>query len=56
MNRIPEILVITGIILAVACMYLGATNQLDTVEMVVTTLASLFISIIAAVESSNFRD
>lgn len=56
MNRIPEILVITGIILAVVCLYMGASNQIDTVEMVVTTLASLFISIIAAIEGRNFRD
>lgn len=56
MNRIPEILVIAGIILAIVCLYMGATNQIDTAEMIITTLTSLFISIIAAVESSNFRD
>ena len=56
MNRIPEILVIAGVILAIVCLYMGASNQIDTVEMVVTTLASLFISVIAAAESGNFRD
>jgi hypothetical protein len=39
-----------------ACLYMGATNQIDTVEMVVTTLASLFISVIAAIEERNLRD
>jgi hypothetical protein len=56
MNRIPEILVIAGVILALVCLYMGATNQIDTVEMVVTTLASLFISVIAAIEERNLRD
>jgi hypothetical protein len=56
MNRIPEIIVIAGILLAMACLYMGATNQIDTVEMVVTTLASLFISVIAAIEERNLRD
>ena len=56
MNRIPEIIVIAGILLALACLYMGATNQIDTVEMVVTTLASLFISVIAAIEERNLRD
>jgi hypothetical protein len=56
MNRIPEILVIAGVILALVCLYMGATNQIDTVEMVVTTMASLFISVIAAIEERNLRD
>jgi hypothetical protein len=56
MNRIPEILVIAGVILALVCLYMGATNQIDTVEMIVTTLASLFISVIAAIEERNLRD
>jgi hypothetical protein len=56
MNRIPEIIVIAGILLALVCLYMGATNQIDTVEMVVTTLASLFISVIAAIEERNLRD
>ncbi len=56
MNRIPEIIVIAGVLLAIACLYMGATNQIDTVEMVVTTLASLFISVIAAIEERNLRD
>ena len=56
MNRIPEILVIAGIILAVVCLYMGATDQIDTAEMVITTLASLFISVVAAIENRNLRD
>jgi hypothetical protein len=56
MNRIPEIIVIAGILLALVCLYMGATNQIDAVEMVVTTLASLFISVIAAIEERNLRD
>lgn len=56
MNRIPEILVIAGIILAVVCLYMGATDRIDTVEMVVTTLASLFISLVAAIEDHNIRN
>lgn len=56
MNRIPEILVIAGVILAAVCLYMGATNQIDTATMVITTLASLFISVIAAIEDRNLRD
>jgi hypothetical protein len=56
MNRLPEFIVIAGILLALVCLYMGATNQIDTVEMVVTTLASLFISVIAAIEDRNLRD
>lgn len=56
MNRLPEILVIAGIILAVVCLYMGATNQIDTAEMIITTLASLFISVIAAIEDRNIRN
>jgi hypothetical protein len=55
MNRIPEILVIAGVILAIVCLYMGASNQIDTAEMVITTLTSLFISIIAAIEGRNFK-
>lgn len=55
MNRIPEIIVIAGILLAIACLYLGATNQIETVDMVIMTLASLFISVIAAIEDHNLR-
>ena len=56
MNRIPEIIVIAGIILALVCLYMGATNQIDAVEMVITTLASLFISVVAAFEDYNIKD
>lgn len=56
MNRIPEIIVIAGILLAIACLYLGATGEIDTVDMVIMTLASLFISVIAAIEDRNLRD
>lgn len=56
MNRIPEIIVIAGIILALVCLYMGATNQIETVDMVIMTLASLFISVIAAIEHHNLRD
>ena len=56
MNRIPEIIVIAGILLALACLYMGATNQIDTAEMIITTLTSLFISVIAAIEERNLRD
>jgi hypothetical protein len=56
MNRIPEILVIAGVILAIVCLYMGASNQIDTAEMVITTLTSLFISIMAAIEGRNFKD
>jgi hypothetical protein len=56
MNRIPEILVIAGVILAIVCLYMGASNQIDTVVMVVTTLTSLFISIMAAIEGHNSKD
>ena len=56
MNRIPEIIVIAGILLAIACLYLGATNQIETVDMVIMTLASLFISVIAAIEGHNSKD
>jgi hypothetical protein len=56
MNRIPEIIVIAGIILALVCLYMGASNQIDTAEMVITTLTSLFISIMAAIEGRNFKD
>jgi hypothetical protein len=56
MNRIPEIIVIAGILLALVCLYMGATNQIDTAEMIITTLTSLFISVIAAIEERNLRD
>jgi len=56
MNRIPEILVIAGVILAIVCMYMGASNQIDTASMIITTLASLFISVIAAIEDHNSKD
>jgi hypothetical protein len=56
MNRIPEIIVIAGIILALVCLYMGATNQIETVDMVIMTLASLFISVIAAIEDHNLKD
>jgi len=56
MNRIPEIIVIAGILLATACLYLGVTGEIDTVDMVIMTLASLFISVIAAIEDHNLRD
>ena len=55
MNRIPEIIVIAGILLAIACLYLGVTNQIETVDMIIITLASLFISVIAAIEDHNLR-
>jgi len=56
MNRIPEILVIAGVILAIVCLYMGATDQIDTAEMIITTLTSLFISVIAAIEDRNLKD
>lgn len=56
MNRIPEILVLAGIALALVCLYMGATDRIDTAEMIVTTLTSLFIAVIAAIESHNLRD
>ena len=51
MNRIPEFIVLAGIALACTCLYMGATDQIDTAEMIVTTCASLFIAIVAALES-----
>lgn len=56
MHRLPEILVLAGILLAIVCMYMGATDRIDTAEMIITTLASLFISIVAAVEDHNTRN
>jgi alpha-beta hydrolase superfamily lysophospholipase len=47
---------VAGVILAIVCLYMGATDQIDTAEMIITTLTSLFISVIAAIEDRNLKD
>ena len=56
MNRIPKFLVIAGVILAIVCLYMGASNQIDTASMIITTLSSLFISVMSAIEDHNSKD
>lgn len=55
-DHMQKILTLIGIALAMASLYMGATEQIDAASMVITTLASLSISIIAAIDSRNHLD